>query len=227
MASQTPVSRSQVNRAGRVLRDATQFEVEEIRRSDQILREFRSYHSLPMTKAAMALRYPAGPQARVSQRLKRYDTILDKLRREPGLELGRMQDIGGCRAVLPTTAEVFRVVAHYRRSSPLSARVKRTRDYITDPKESGYRGVHLIVRYDDRDIEIQLRSQLQHEWAFTIETFGNRHGFDLKSGEGPLEVTTFFQMVSSLMAIEESGGVVTSDQQGDLGILRRLALDSL
>ena len=38
----------------------------------------------------------------VSQRMKRVPTIIDKLLREPTLLLSRMQDIGGCRAMLPT-----------------------------------------------------------------------------------------------------------------------------
>jgi predicted nucleic acid-binding Zn ribbon protein len=48
--------------------------------------------------------------SRISQRLKRIPTILDKLHREPGMNLGRMEDIGGCRAVLRDLDEVYRVL---------------------------------------------------------------------------------------------------------------------
>ena len=37
-------------------------------------------------------------------------TILAKLGRQPTMDITRMQDIGGCRAVLPTEAEVQAVL---------------------------------------------------------------------------------------------------------------------
>ena len=45
-------------------------------------------------------------QIEVSRRYKHIPTIIDKLRREPGMNLGRMADIGGCRAVLRDLDEV-------------------------------------------------------------------------------------------------------------------------
>jgi hypothetical protein len=47
----------------------------------------------------------------VGQRLKRELQIIDKLARHPGMKLARMQDIGGCRAVLSGgTSDVYGVV---------------------------------------------------------------------------------------------------------------------
>ncbi len=81
----------------------------------------------------------------VSQRLKRITTILDKLSREPTMALGNMQDIGGCRAVLNSIDEVRRVEHRLKKKNrpPLGYD-----DYITKPRASGYRGVHVIVGYD-------------------------------------------------------------------------------
>ena len=50
-------------------------------------------------------------------------------------------------------------------------------DYITTPKDSGYRGVHLIYRYySDKNetfnglkIEVQIRTALQHAWATAVD----------------------------------------------------------
>jgi hypothetical protein len=40
----------------------------------------------------------------VAQRLKRFASIMNKLQREPNMELTQMQDLGGCRAILPDVA---------------------------------------------------------------------------------------------------------------------------
>jgi len=48
----------------------------------------------------MGLRSVVGTEGctvEVTQRLKRVPTIVDKLRREPTMQLASMQDIGGCR----------------------------------------------------------------------------------------------------------------------------------
>jgi len=41
--------------------------------------------------------------------MKQLTTIVEKLRRHPTMNLDRMQDIAGCRAILPTFASVDRV----------------------------------------------------------------------------------------------------------------------
>jgi hypothetical protein len=51
-------------------------------------------------------------------------------------------------------------------------------NYIEKPKPDGYRGVHLIIKYrstakreyKDQNIEVQIRSRLQHAWATAVET---------------------------------------------------------
>lgn len=112
-------------------------------------------------------------QTEVSQRLKRTPTIIAKLRRGPHMELGRMADIGGCRAVLQDLDELARVRERYER---IPNRVVRTKDYIEKPKPDGYRAVHIYVRYDARLVEVRLRTRVQHEWAYTVETIAARLG---------------------------------------------------
>lgn len=77
------------------------------------------------------------------------------------MALGKMGDIGGCRAVLDSVDEVRRVEARLRKNRP----PVDCRDYIVTPKESGYRAVHLVVVYGERRIEVQLRIRFMHEWA--------------------------------------------------------------
>lgn len=193
-----------------------------------LILEFRAVHQYPLTKATMGLRSMVkseGCVVEVSQRLKRINTIMDKLRREPTMGLATMQDIGGCRAVLNSLDEV-RAVEH---------RLKKNRppldyyDYVTTPRSSGYRGVHLVVCYPDatgldRAIEVQLRTKTMHEWAIAVERIAGRIQDDLKSGRGPEPLLDLLAVVSKAMAIEESGAKVPAELIDEMGRLRTLAV---
>jgi putative GTP pyrophosphokinase len=157
----------------------------------------------------------------VSQRLKRAPTIMDKLVRHPNMGLAIMHDIGGCRAVLGSIDEVRRVQRRIERGTPETGRVY---DYVTEPRESGYRGVHLIVPYKGRNIEIQLRTGVMHEWAIYVERLSGRLREDLKSGEGPGPVLEWLEAVSQAMALEESGEEVDS---GLVDRIRQLRVGAL
>ena len=74
-----------------------------------VISAFRVAHRAPLdfvTSALGAAVRDEGVDGEVSRRLKREWTIADKLTREPTLALSRMQDIGGCRAVLPSVEAV-------------------------------------------------------------------------------------------------------------------------
>jgi len=151
-------SKSQVNKAGRILRhfwlDDDPPDEAELHDAAEVLRNYRAAHQYPLTKAAMGLRSAVateGCQAEVSQRLKRATTIVDKLVRHPNMGLVTMQDIAGCRAVLENVEELRHVQRRLRWGR--RRRVADVYDYISEPAASGYRGVHVIVVYDDRLIE--------------------------------------------------------------------------
>lgn len=217
-------SKSQVKRAGETPRRLwrpggfvlTRHHVKEWEWAIDVLDNFRAAHGYALSKATMGLRSRVKTVLReitgsdertldISQRLKRHASILAKLAREPTMKLNTMQDIGGCRAVVGTLEHVRAV---QRRWDLPKGRVVRVYDYVETPKPSGYRGIHVVVTYDDRPIEVQLRTPAQHEWATTIEAVGGRIGEDLKSGYGPPEVLAFFEVVSEAMAIEEAGETV-------------------
>jgi putative GTP pyrophosphokinase len=215
---------SQVTRAGRTFRRTLRGEVpkgDEIMKAYDVLLAFRAAHSRPLAKANMGLRSMVSTercQVEVSQRLKRVPTILGKLIREPTLSLARMQDVGGCRAVLASIDEVRRVEARLRRRRP----VVSASDYIQYPRPSGYRGVHVVVDYDGRSIEVQLRTRVMHEWAITVERVSWRLGENLKS-DGEHVVQQLLRVISSAMAIEEQGGVVDAALLEEMARLRRQA----
>lgn len=187
-----------------------------------VLLAYRAVHQVPLTKATMGLRSmvkTAGCRVDVSQRLKRASTILDKLQREPTMQLGNMQDIAGCRAVLADVDEVRRVERRLRKTRP----PLDVTDYITAPRESGYRGVHVIVAYDERAIEVQLRTRVMHEWAIAVERLGGRLDEDLKSGRGPKPVLALLSVISEAMALEEEGRPVEDDLLSEMDRLRAAA----
>jgi putative GTP pyrophosphokinase len=232
MAVDSP-SKSQVNRAGRVLRRWMRDEIDDLAIQDALdtVTAFRAAHQYPLIKANNGLRSmlrTAGCKVEVSQRLKRMSTILDKIRREPTMALGNMQDVGGCRAVLESVDEVRRV----------EHRLKHTRtpadyyDYITTPRASGYRGVHVVVLYadengDDRLIEVQLRTRNMHEWAITVERMSGRLQNDLKSGVGPAPVLDLLAAISEAMALEESATPVPDALVDRMRTLRTAAVPFL
>lgn len=218
-------TKSQVNRAGRRLRKWTEgadFDPDAF----ALLLRFREAHQYPLTKATMGLRSMVkteGCRVEVSQRLKRVPTIVDKLKREPTMQLAKMQDIGGCRAVVDDIAELRRVQRRLARNRP----PVRVNDYVEQPRASGYRGVHVIVLYDDRLIEVQLRTRVMHEWAIAVERFGGRLNSDLKSGRGPEPVLKFLEAISRAMAEEEAGRIVSAELLETIDELRVAALPLL
>ena len=127
------------------------------------------------------------------------------------MQLARMQDIGGCRAVLNNIREVRAL-----RDNVLASRAKHilahSKDYIAEPKESGYRGIHLIYRYHSDTytkhcglmVEIQIRSTIQHVWATGVETVGTFIRSPLKSSIGPKDWLEFFARLSTTLHLKES-----------------------
>jgi hypothetical protein len=101
-------------------------------------------------------------------------------------------------------------------STQFKHKLVRIDDYIEKPKLSGYRGLHLVYRYNsDRNetynglkIEIQLRSKLQHAWATAVETVGTFTKQALKSSLGEEEWLRFFSLMGSAIALRERAPLV-------------------
>lgn len=137
-----------------------------------------------------------------------------------------MQDIGGVRAILPEINQVYKLNDAYVNNKRIPHILKANHDYIAQPKPSGYRGIHLVYEfnnaqgrsvdartYDGLKIEMQLRTQLQHEWATTVEAVGMILGHELKSDRGPTEWLDFFKAMSSVIATIEGTPVLQEHQK--------------
>ena len=131
IAMKLAYSKGDVDRAGETARrllsePLTSAAVDELADAVKVIVHFRACHQQPLSTCTVGLRSSvstelwAGAPLNVSQRLKRFPTIIDKLMREPSLKLARMQDIGGCRAVLPDTRAIRRVEAQAAEASRVS-----------------------------------------------------------------------------------------------------------
>ena len=167
--------------------------------------EWRQTHAYPLALVTPGIRNWVSQEASgdviVGQRLKRFDRILDKLTRFPTMRLSQMEDVGGCRAVLATPAEVDAVAARVRRKWD----VVTESDYRHDAKDTGYRGLHVVVLRRERLIEVQLRTEREQYWAEVVERTSSRTGFALKDGEGPEELLRYFEVASTLGYQDEYG----------------------
>ncbi len=214
------ISKSEINRAGDRLREWIA-EPDAYRTADpRVARDtftalvaFRTSFQLPLNKVVMGLRsfvknemsaLPNDGKLPVGQRLKREPQIEQKLLRFPKMELSRMQDIGGCRAI-PTggTAECQGILR--RIESRWGDAIKGFKDYTAEPASSGYRAIHVVVLRDDHLIEIQLRTPGQHEWARYVERMELRTRHNLKDGEGPFDLLRYLAKAAEGIALEESG----------------------
>ncbi|WP_158260145.1 MULTISPECIES: RelA/SpoT domain-containing protein [Pseudomonas] len=216
MAWVTPLySKERVKKAGITLfnDNATDDEYEE---ALQILNNWRSSHSYPVNTFQAGLRTKLnamGINGIVAQRLKRIPSIMAKLERFKNMSLSRMQDIGGLRAVVATAKQVYELRDSYVKKSKFEHVLVSENDYIKAPKESGYRGIHLIYKYNNRkggakayeglQVELQIRNELQHAWATAVETAGVFLNQALKSSLGNGRWLEFFRYASSSFALLE------------------------
>jgi ppGpp synthetase/RelA/SpoT-type nucleotidyltranferase len=125
-----------------------------------------------------------GLNVRVSSRIKNTGTITEKLRRSDRASLDTIQDLAGIRIVMDGSDRRAQdsLVARLSDLFEEATRPVRQVDRRADPR-SGYRAVHLIVHVDDVPVEIQVRTELQHEWAEFFEKLADRLGRGIRYGE--------------------------------------------
>jgi ppGpp synthetase/RelA/SpoT-type nucleotidyltranferase len=219
-----PLSKSQVNNAGFVLVASENIESPTVAAQSRIVDEWRALHGVLMYWMAESVRGRLSRLLRhvaVGQRLKRKHQIVAKLRRE-SIKLARMQDVGGCRAVIESAPEVILAADRIKRSGPYY-KIIRQSDYRDQGRaDTGYRALHVIALRDGHQIEIQLRTVRQQAWAEAVERAANRSGFDLKSGSGPADMIEFFQLASDALYKLDAGKTVSSAMRRKLRELRAI-----
>lgn len=144
-----------------------------------------------------------------------YDSVVDRVRAELGLEasgrpakstpaivdklcrssmrLTQMQDIAGCRVVVPDIPAQDWVIARLDQmfdATVIDRRVKPS---------NGYRAVHVVVREVGLPVEVQVRTDLQHVWAESSEKLADAFGSQLKYGGGPKEIRELLDDFSKMI----------------------------
>ena len=212
-------SKTQIITAGKVIKNTAATE-EEVKRAMVVIDNWRAAHAYPLHVIYTHLRRMAKENDEkiiVAERLKRLDSIINKLKREKTMSLWTMQDLGGCRFIVPELYDVFAYAKKYKKSRIRHKFIKEY-NYITQPKQSGYRSLHYVYKYysdslnspynNNMLIELQFRTHLQHLWATAVETMGVYTKQALKAGQGDDDIKRFFALTSSLLAMKESTALV-------------------
>ncbi len=206
-------SKTKVDRAGQILADRLRSVIDgtaivgeppaEVIDAVQIIDWWRGEHARPLSRVAANLRYYVSEHGEptVTQRLKKFPTIADKLLRQPKMKLSRMGDIGGVRAVLPDQRAVYSVAVRLRKNWTIT----KIRDYVAEPKADGYRALHLINRNRGRLIEVQLRTPLQDVWANDVESDARVLAPGLKFEGGPKVLRDYYIGLGEFISNAERG----------------------
>ena len=208
-------SKKQVNRVGEAFRGGPVLDLA----AHVILDNWRASHAYVINTFQANLRrrlrdtgFPVG------QRLKRRPTIIDKLTRQPKMKLARMNDIAGCRIILPDVDSMIAFRNNFCESRAKHERVTEARDqfnYLANPKRSGYRGIHDVYRYKSSApsskpwhgllIELQYRTKAQHAWSTAVETADLLTRSRGKFSEGDDIYQEFFHCCSEIIARTREG----------------------
>ena len=209
-------SKKRVNKSGSYLAHNTINTVNESEFDEnlEIFNNWRALHSYPMNIIYMNLNRrikKLGIQdAIIVQRLKRSPSILNKLNRFKDMQLSRMQDIGGVRIIVKKISDIYKIRDDINNAFP--HKICYEKNYINNPKEDGYRCLHMIFeiknlndeKYNGLNIELQIRTELQHQWATAVEILGLYKNVSYKSGLGDERTREFLCLCSNLFASSEN-----------------------
>ncbi|HFC6463803.1 TPA: RelA/SpoT domain-containing protein [Neisseria meningitidis] len=186
---------------------------------------YRQSHPSPLSKTTIdiqnILREYIG-EYYIAQRLKRKPQIIRKLNRL-SVRLTQLQDIGGCRIIVPTNRDVDKIYKFLSsKKDNLDFLIKKVTDYREKGRDdSGYRALHIIIERENLNFELQIRSRIQHYWAESIEKTSVVYGYYLKEQEGDRDVINYFKELSDVFYEIESGRKPTTIQKLNLEDLRK------
>ena len=122
------------------------------------------------------VRFRRNPIVSINTRLKQTASIVGKLERL-GLEFSpeaieqNLNDVAGVRVICSYLDDVYTIAQALTKQDDV--RLLRIKDYIKEPKENGYRSLHLIVSIPvffaemprDVKVEVQIRTVAMDFWA--------------------------------------------------------------
>lgn len=186
---------------------------------------YRQSHLSPLSKTTIDIQHMLREyigEYYIAQRLKRKPQIIRKLNRF-SVRLTQLQDIGGCRIIVPKNKDVDSICNFLlRKKESFDFLIKKITDYREKGRDdSGYRALHMIIERDGLNFELQIRSRVQHYWAESIEKTSVVYGYYLKEQEGDVSVINYFKQLSNVFYEIESGRQPTTLQKLHLEELRK------
>jgi hypothetical protein len=215
-----PASREQINKLGKRLASGGGVSDDDLRALEELTVSHLTALELARPRVnGLAVDTGTAP-LHITHRAKTTQTIIEKLRREQGMALARVQDLAGIRIVGAMRFDEQDMLAEeIARRFPADPREARTVNRRANPSH-GYQAVHVIVSLDGITIEVQVRTLLQHVWADLMERLADRLGRQIRYGAPPvpppgMNLDTAQTIVKGMMDISEDwaalGGQTAAD----------------
>lgn len=159
--------------------------VERFRETFQQSKQLMTYYSCALLEVEtkfrvlnqqFSLEQEHNPIETIKTRLKSMESIMDKLyRKKLPFEVSAVEkcltDVAGIRVICPFIEDIYRLADCLLQQDDV--RLIRIKDYIKNPKDNGYRSLHLIVEIPiflqnekkQMKVEVQLRTIAMDFWA--------------------------------------------------------------
>lgn len=179
-------------------------ELEEIIRNGREFKKLMSYYKCALMEVEtkfkvlnenISLEYDRNPIEGIKTRLKSPESILEKMMRrgiafDPAELEANLFDIAGVRVICSFPKDVYLLEEYLLRQDDLV--LMQRKDYIENPKENGYRSLHLIVQVPIflagetkmMNVEIQFRTIAMDFWASIEHKLKYKKELDDEAGVG-------------------------------------------
>lgn len=203
------MTNGEIDRLGQIIGSSEEVAAEDLNR----LQEYRQTFQEPIASVFSFVLKTArkiDKQCIVTYRIKRIDTIIEKLHRfsdnpNGGMKLSRMWDIAGCRCILNSSdnARLYRLLAAIQKEYGQGCKLN---DHVLRPKDSGYRSIHIYVKdkTTGKPIEIQIRNIEQHNWATLVEIVDLLYGAKNKENGAKSDLGKFLYLYSKKNELSEA-----------------------
>lgn len=243
-------SKKELKRAGRIVRK----KIGNLKESREVIIKFRKNHERSLGVIFHLLRascrYLEIDNSIIVSRLKRIETITEKLQRasldgktQNRTCVSNMDDIAGCRLILPTIKNIEELFYHLKNTLDNSSIIEiyKVRNYIKSPKshDCGYRSLHIILKHINNGkkfkVEVQLRTINQHAWATAVEIIDllehtkikkNSHS-DLDKKDSQKKWENLLLLMSNYIAEKEKSIKLTKKEKNTIKNKLKLLNDQL
>ncbi len=214
------MTKSQINKLGKTIRGELRKNERPTEKQLLILQEYRTSFKDDLSVVfhkISEIAKEARNDSITSFRIKRIESILSKIRRQPTMALGNMGDIAGCR-ILVYKANSLKKVIDLLYSS---FNVRYENDYLQETKEDGYRGYHLYIESPinkDRLIEIQVRTVESHKWASMVEIIDMIYDIKIKEGQSHPDFQKFLLLLANKkeLSLSQKVEIIKIDKEHSL-----------